>query len=66
MTHLFLQRISLQLMRAQAQEFRRILTERGGEDQTLLEDQEELARLWAEAAAEAAPTLDDAALVEID
>ena len=66
MSHLFLQRISLQLQRAQAQEFRRILTERGGEDETLAEDQLELARLWDEAAVEAAPTLDDAALVELD
>ena len=66
MTHLFLQRVSLQLQRAQAQEFRRILTEFGADDPALVEDQEELARLWEEAAAETAPTLDDAALVEME
>ena len=63
MTHLFVQRISIQLQRAQAQEFRAVMGARGAEDAALEEDQQEMARLWEQAEWEGPPTLDDAALV---
>jgi hypothetical protein len=63
MTHLFLQRVSVQLQRAQAQEFRAVLGARGHVDPALDVDQLEMRRLWEQAAWEGAPTLDDTALV---
>jgi hypothetical protein len=66
MTHLFIQRVSIQLQRAQSQSFRAILAEHAQPDTSLLEDQEVLSHLWEEAALQGAPTLEDTALVELE
>jgi hypothetical protein len=66
MTQLFMQRVSMQLQRAQAQAFRAIMAQAARPDTSLLQDQEEISRLWEEAALQGAPTLEDTALVEVD
>jgi hypothetical protein len=66
MAYLFTQRVSVQLQRAQAQTFRAIMVQAQQPDSSLLEDQDEIGRLWAEAALQGAPTQEDAALVEAE
>ena len=66
MTYLFTQRIVVQLMRAQAHEFRELLLAGGVRDSTLQEDQSDMTRLEVEADVEGAPTLEDIALVQLE
>ena len=66
MTYLFTQRIVVQLMRAQAHEFRELLLAGGVRDSTLQEDQSDMTRLEVEADVEGAPTLEDTALVQLE
>jgi hypothetical protein len=66
MASLFTQRVSMQLQRAQAQAFRAIMVQAQQPDTSLLDDQDEIGRLWAEAALQGAPTLEDTALVEVE